>query len=133
VEYVVNPGPKAWIGKINAGATPLSQSPDQHRRVRAVLGSEGTHIMKVPGTPRAALRHRGVPLCAFRATRQPDKFGQPGDITSLANPLPRASAGGGTRPFRAQVNHTNHNFFGLRRLDLNGHASRLARRGQPRR
>jgi len=143
VQYVVIPGPKAWIGKINVPAPQplnLSRNPRVNTdRVRAVLGVSEGDLYNESALENAkrglfnteAFRFVGVTVDSTSLTDNADSLV---DITvSLAESqllATRASLGWGNLDcLRAQVNHTNYNFLGLRRLDLNGRVSKVGTSG----
>ena len=139
VQFVIIPGSKSWIGEIEI-PTPIPVTPNRPARintdrVRAVLGvSEGDLYNE------GALERAGRGLFeteAFRFVRVRV------DTTSLTDATDslvtvkvelsesqllatRASIGWANLDcLRAQVNHTNFNFAGLRRLDLNARVSKV--------
>ena len=142
VQFVVNPGPKSWIGKINI---PTPSPADQNgtaristARVRQVLGvAEGDLYNE------GSLQRAGRSLFeteAFRFVGVTVDSTTLGDADSLVNInvslsesellATRASLGWATFDcLRAQVNHTNYNFTGLRRLDLNARVSKVGTSG----
>jgi outer membrane protein insertion porin family/translocation and assembly module TamA len=133
VQYVVVPGPKARIGQIEI----TSDSANTRRprvsteRVREVLGVEEGDLYN-----ESALQRAGRGLFATEAFRfvGVDTIGMTGDslvnlrVTLNESELlaTRASIGWANLDcLRAQVNHTNFNFLGLRRLDLNARVSKI--------
>ena len=143
LQYVINPGPKAWIGEIDI---PRPQPSSQNRparidpdRVRAVLGiAEGDLYNE------SALERAGRSLYeteAFRTAKvSPDTTTITGPTDSLITvrvalseselQATRASIGWANLDcLRAQVNYTNFYFLGLRRLDLNARVSKVGTSG----
>lgn len=139
VEYVVIPGAKQWIGAIDIPAPqPFSRSRSSRidtERVREVLGvSEGDLYNE------SALERAGRGLFDTEAFRfvgvEIDSASLRDGTDSLVNVrvtlhesqllATRASIGWANLDcLRAQVNHTNYNFLGLRRLDLNARVSKV--------
>lgn len=139
VEYVVVPGPKAWIGEIEI---PRPQPSNQNQasridpdRVRAVLGVKEGDLYNERALERAG---RGLfDTEAFRTVRVlPDTttLGEPPDslitirvaLSESELQATRASIGWANLDcLRTQVNYTNFNFLGLRRLDLNARLSKI--------
>ena len=135
VQYVIIPGPKSWIGKIDI---PVPKPVNDKRparvdtqRVREVLGVKEGDLYN-----ESALQRAGRGLFATEAFRfvGVDTTGMTGD--SLMNIrvslnesellATRASIGWANLDcLRTQVNYTNFNFLGLRRLDLNGRLSKI--------
>jgi outer membrane protein assembly factor BamA len=137
VQYVVYPGPKSWIGKIDI---PTPKPANERRkarvdtaRVREVLGvAEGDLYNE------SALQRAGRGLFATEAFRfvGVDTIPDPNPTDSLIDVrvtlneaellATRASIGWANLDcLRTQVNYTNFNFLGLRRLDLNGRLSKI--------
>ena len=135
VQYVIVPGPKAWIGEIQI-PTPIPADSTRRprvstRRVREVLGLKEGDLYN-----ESALQRAGRGLFATEAFRfvGVDTTGLVND--SLVNVkvalsesellATRASIGWANLDcLRAGVNYTNFNFLGLRRLDLNGRISKV--------
>jgi len=143
VQYVVIPGKKMWIGNINVPAPePLNRNRNPRintDRVRDVLGVTEGDLYNERALENAkrglfnteAFRFVGVTVDSTSLTDDKDSLV---DITvSLAETqllATRASLGWGNLDcLRAQVNHTNYNFLGLRRLDLNGRVSKVGTSG----
>ena len=140
VEYVVYPGPKAWIGEIKIPAPIPANLTGQPRistnRVREVLGVKEGDLYNESALERA---ERGLfDTEAFRfvgITRDSASLLESLDSTVTVNVqlhestllATRASMGWANLDcLRAQVNHTNYNALGgLRRLDLNGRISKV--------
>ena len=139
VQYVVIPGPKSWIGEIVI-PTPIPAGEGRRARistdrVRAVLGvSEGDLYNE------SALERAGRGLFNTEAFRTVRVKVDSNSLTDAADSLvtvnvalseaellaTRASIGWANLDcLRAQVNHTNFNFLGLRRLDLNARVSKV--------
>lgn len=139
VQYVVIPGPKSWIGKIEI-PTPIPSNLNRPARinadrVRSVLGvSEGDLYNE------GALERAGRGLFSTEAFRFVRVAVDSNSLTDATDSLvtvnvalsesellaTRASIGWANLDcLRAQVNHTNYNFAGLRRLDLNGRVSKV--------
>jgi outer membrane protein insertion porin family/translocation and assembly module TamA len=139
VQYVVIPGPKSWIGEIEI-PTPMPSNPNRPARistdrVRSVLGvSEGDLYNE------SALERAGRGLFSTEAFRFVRVAVDSGSLTDATDSLvtvnvalsesellaTRASIGWANLDcLRAQVNHTNYNFAGLRRLDLNARVSKV--------
>ena len=139
VQYEILPGPRSWIGKI---VIPTPTPADERRkarvdtaRVREVLGvAEGDLYNE------GALQRAGRGLFATEAFRfvsvVPDTNSYHDQVDSLVNVkvtlseaellATRASIGWANLDcLRTQVNYTNFNFVGLRRLDLNGRLSKI--------
>jgi len=139
VQYVVIPGHKSWIGAINI-PTPIPVNPNRRARistdrVRSVLGVSDGDLYNESALERAG---RGLFATeAFRFVRVAVDSGSLADATdslvtvnvSLSESellATRASIGWANLDcLRAQVNHTNFNFTGLRRLDLNARVSKF--------
>ena len=139
VQYVVYPGPKSWIGKIDI-PTPEPSNPRRAarvstERVREVLGVQEGDLYN-----ESALQRAGRGLFATEAFRfvsvVPDTNSYHDAVDSLVNVdvrlheaellATRASIGWANLDcLRTQVNYTNFNFLGLRRLDLNGRLSKI--------
>jgi outer membrane protein assembly factor BamA len=139
VQYVVYPGPKSWIGKIDI---PTPTPADTNRaarvsteRVREVLGVQEGELYN-----ERALQRAGRGLFATEAFRfvgvVTDTTSFHDEIDSLVNVkvslseaeliATRYSIGWANLDcLRTQVNYTNFNFLGLRRLDLNGRLSKI--------
>lgn len=139
VQYVVIPGPESWIGEIQI-PTPIPVDSNRRARistdrVRSVLGvSEGDLYNE------SALERAGRGLFSTEAFRFVRVAVDSGSLTDATDSLvtvnvalsesellaTRASIGWANLDcFRAQVNHTNYNFLGLRRLDLNARVSKV--------
>ncbi len=138
VQYVVIPGRKMWIGEIriptpepvNAGRPARINT----GRVRAVLGVKEGDLYNERDLERA---ERGLfNTEAFRFVGVTTDSTSLQDADSLVTidvalhestlQATRASVGWANLDcLRAQVNHTNYNFLGLRRLDLNGRISKV--------
>lgn len=139
VQYVVYPGPKSWIGEIEI-PTPIPSNSNRPARistdrVRSVLGvSEGDLYNE------SALERAGRGLFATEAFRFVRVAVDTMSFTDATDSLvtvnvalseselmaTRASIGWANLDcLRAQVNHTNYNFAGLRRLDLNARVSKV--------
>jgi outer membrane protein assembly factor BamA len=142
VQFVIEPGPKTWIGQINISTpTPADSSRGARvsiARVREVLGVDEGDLYN-----EGALQQAGRSLFATEAFRF---VGVTVDSTTLQDAdslvninvslsesellATRASIGWATYDcLRAQVNHTNYNFTGLRRLDLNARISKVGTSG----
>ncbi|HEX6316243.1 MAG TPA: BamA/TamA family outer membrane protein [Gemmatimonadaceae bacterium] len=135
VQYVILPGPKAWIGDIEIPEPiPADQSGEPRvstERVREVLGVKQGDLYNESALERAA---RGLFATeAFRLVNV-DTTGLVDDslvtvrVTLRESELlaTRASIGWANLDcLRTQVSHTNYNFLGLRRLDLNGRLSKI--------
>ncbi len=139
VQYVVIPGPKSWIGEIVI-PTPIPASPGGRPRistdrVRAVLGVSAGDLYN-----ESALERSGRGLFDTEAFRTVRVKVDSNSLTDAADSLvtvnvalseaqllaTRASVGWANLDcLRAQVNHTNFNFWGLRRLDLNARVSKV--------
>lgn len=137
VQYVVYPGPKSWIGRIVVD-TPQSATRGRAPRVstdrvREVLGVHEGDLYNERALQRAA---RG--LFATEAFRfvgvdtipDPDPTDSLIDVRVSLNEAEllatRASIGWANLDcLRTQVNYTNFNFLGLRRLDFNGRLSKI--------
>jgi outer membrane protein insertion porin family/translocation and assembly module TamA len=139
VEYVIHPGPQSWIGEIEI-PTPIPSSPNRAARidpdrVRAVLGVEEGDLYN-----ESALERAGRGLFASEAFRTVRVAVDSNSLTDATDSLvtvrvalsesellaTRASIGWANLDcLRAQVNHTNFNFLGLRRLDLNARVSKV--------
>jgi len=139
VQYVIVPGPKSWIGEIRI-PTPIPVSQGRPARintgrVREVLGvAEGDLYNE------SALEQAGRGLFATEAFRFVGVEVDSNSLKDAADSLvtvtvslsesqllaTRASIGWANLDcLRAQVNHTNFNFAGLRRLDLNARLSKI--------
>ena len=139
VQYVVLPGPRSWIGKIEIPTPKPAKDSSRARvdtaRVREVLGvAEGDLYNE------SALQRAGRGLFATEAFRfvsvVPDTLSYHDQVDSLVNVrvtlseaellATRASVGWANLDcLRTQVNYTNFNFLGLRRLDFNGRLSKI--------
>ena len=139
VEYVIHPGPKSWIGEIDV---PRPFPADSNRasridpdRVREVLGVREGDLYN-----ESALERAGRGLFETEAFRTVRVAVDSNSLTDAADSLvtvrvalsesellaTRASIGWANLDcLRAQVNHTNFNFLGLRRLDLNARVSKV--------
>lgn len=137
VEYVIIPGPKAWIGNINI-PTPRPVNDNRRPRVDTARVREVLGVREGDLYNESALERAGRGLFATEAFRfvSVDTVGQRDNIDSLIDlrvnlseselVATRASIGWANLDcLRAQVNHTNFNFLGLRRLDLNGRISKI--------
>ena len=137
VQYVVYPGPKSWIGKIVVD-TPTSATRGRAarvstERVRELLGVQEGDLYNESALQRAA---RGLfSTEAFRFVGV-DTIPDPNPTDSLIDVQVtlneaeliayRASIGWANLDcLRTQVNYTNFNFLGLRRLDFNGRLSKI--------
>jgi len=138
VQYVIQPGSKQWIGEIkiptpevNTGRTARIST----NRVRAVLGVKEGDLYNEGALERAG---RGLfDTEAFRFVRVAvDSPSLRDNVDSLVTVnvnlsesellATRASVGWANLDcLRAQANHTNYNFLGLRRLDLNARVSKI--------
>jgi outer membrane protein insertion porin family len=137
VQYEVIPGPKSWIGKIDIPepqpAVPRRPARVSTERVREVLGVREGDLYN-----ESALQRAGRGLFATEAFRFvgvdtiPDP--NPGDslidirvtLNEAELLATRASIGWANLDcLRTQVNYTNFNFLGLRRLDVNGRLSKI--------
>src|SRR5688572_6616651 len=134
VQFVVVPGPKAWIGEIQIAA-PIPADTNRRprvstRRVREVLGLKEGDLYN-----ESALQRAGRGLFATEAFRfvGVDTTGVQDSLVTVRVALSesellatRASIGWANLDcLRAGVNYTNFNFLGLRRLDLNGRISKV--------
>jgi outer membrane protein insertion porin family/translocation and assembly module TamA len=137
VQYEILPGPKSWIGRIEI---PPPQPAVQGRpsrvstdRVREVLGVHEGDLYN-----ESALQRAGRGLFATEAFRfvGVDTIPDPNPTDSLIDVrvtlneaellATRASIGWANLDcLRTQVNYTNFNFLGLRRLDFNGRLSKI--------
>ncbi len=137
VQYEILPGPKSWIGKIEI---PAPQPAVQGRpprvsteRVREVLGVHEGDLYN-----ESARQSAGRGLFATEAFRfvGVDTIPDPNPTDSLIDVrvtlneaellATRASIGWANLDcLRTQVNYTNFNFLGLRRLDFNGRLSKI--------
>ena len=138
VEYVIVPGKKSWIGKIDI-PTPKTINDRPARvstaRVREVLGVEEGDLYNESALQRAgrglfdteAFRFVGVAVDSTSLTDATDSLVTVKVTLSESELIAyRASIGWANLDcLRAQVNHTNFNFLGLRRLDLNARVSKV--------
>jgi outer membrane protein insertion porin family/translocation and assembly module TamA len=139
VQYVIIPGPKSWIGTINI-PTPTPSNPNRDARidtdrVRAVLGVTEGDLYNESALQRAgrglfdteAFRFVGVSVDSNSLRDETDSLVTVDVALSESELLAtRASIGWANLDcLRAQVNHTNYNFLGLRRLDLNARVSKV--------
>lgn len=138
VEYVIIPGRKSWIGAINIPPPAPADSNRQSRidpdRVREVIGVSEGDLYNEGSLQRAgralfqteAFRFVGVSLDSA-SIRDADSLVNVNIALSESELLAtRASIGWANLDcLRAQVNHTNYNFLGLRRLDLNARVSKV--------
>ena len=139
VEYVIYPGPRSWIGEINI-PTPIPSNPSRRARintdrVREVLGVSEGDLYNESALERAgrglfdteAFRFVRVAVDSNSLTDATDSLVTVNVALSESELLAtRASIGWANLDcLRAQVNHTNYNFLGLRRLDLNARVSKV--------
>jgi outer membrane protein insertion porin family/translocation and assembly module TamA len=138
VQYVIMPGPKSWIGKINI---PPPAPVDTSRaaristdRVREVLGVDEGDLYNESALQRAgrslfqteAFRFVGVSVDTATLSDQDSLVNVNVSLSESELLATRASIGWANLDcLRAQVNHTNYNFLGLRRLDLNARVSKV--------
>jgi outer membrane protein insertion porin family len=143
VQYVIVPGPKTWIGTIitpppqpaNPTLAPRVSIP----RVREVLGVKEGDLYNESALQRAArglfsteaFRFVGVALDTASLTDAVDSLVNIKVTLSESELLAtRAQVGWANLDcLRGQVNHTNYNFLGLRRLDLNARLSKIGTSG----
>jgi outer membrane protein assembly factor BamA len=138
VQYVIIPGPKTWIGKINI---PTPKPADENGKARISTA----RVREVMGVSEGDLYNEGALQRASRSLFETEAFrfvGISTDSTTVEDGdslvtlnvtlnesellATRASMGWATFDcLRAQVNHTNYNFAGLRRLDLNARVSKV--------
>ena len=139
VQYVVNPGPKSWIGEIKI---PTPEPVNRNRapristkRVREVLGVKEGDLYNESALERAgrglfdteAFRFVGVSVDTNSFEDAADSLVNVNVALSESELLAtRASVGWANLDcLRAQVSYTNFNFLGLRRLDLNTRVSKI--------
>lgn len=143
VQYVIVPGPKTWIGTIiTPPPSPVNQQVRPRvsiPRVREVLGVKEGDLYNESALQRAArglflteaFRFVGVALDSASLTDSADSLVNIKVTLSESELLAtRAQVGWANLDcLRAQVNHTNYNFLGLRRLDLNARVSKVGTSG----
>ena len=142
VQYVIIPGPRTWIGTINIPA-PVPANQDDQPRIST------TRVREVIGVAEGDLYNEGALQRASRSLFETEAFRFVGisiDSTTIRDAdslitinvalnesellATRASIGWATFDcLRAQVNHTNYNFLGLRRLDLSARVSKVGTSG----